>query len=78
VLFLRAGTREHFMESLARHWPEQLPRYEALYTRPYLSARETAPIKAEVAALRRRLGIADRRAEKLEPPPPPEQLQLAM
>ncbi|MBM4441701.1 MAG: radical SAM protein [Candidatus Rokubacteria bacterium] len=78
VLFLRAGTREHFMESLARHWPEQVARYEALYARPYLSARETAPIKAEVAALRRRLGIADRRAEKLEPPPPPEQLQLAM
>jgi len=62
VLFLRAGTREHFMESLARHWPEQVARYEALYARPYLSARETAPIKAEVAALR--AGSASRTAAR--------------
>jgi DNA repair photolyase len=72
VLFLRSGTREHFLESLARHWPEQLPRYERLYTRPYLTAAETEPIKKRVAALRARLGIADRRRVKLEPPPEPE------
>jgi DNA repair photolyase len=76
VLFLRPGTREHFLESLARHWPEQLERYERLYARPYLPARETDPIKQRVAELRRRVGIADRRAVKLEPPPPPEQLSL--
>src|SRR5919108_259203 len=76
VLFLRSGTREHFLESLARHWPEQLPRYERLYTRPYLTAAETEPIKKRVAALRARLGIADRRRVKLEPPPAPEQLSL--
>src|SRR5262245_7770503 len=33
VLHLRPGTREHFMESLARHWPEELARYERLYAR---------------------------------------------
>src|SRR5581483_316307 len=60
VLFLKPGTREHFLESLARHWPEQLPRYERLYRRPYLPASETEPIKKQVAALRARLGIADR------------------
>src|SRR5919108_414914 len=76
VLFLRPGTREHFLESLARHWPEQLARYERLYTRPYLTAAETEPIKKRVAALRARLGIADRRRVKLEPPPAPEQLSL--
>ncbi len=78
VLFLRPGTREHFLESLARHWPEQLAHYERLYARPYLSARETGPITQQVAALRARLGIADRRRVKLEPPPAPEQLHLAM
>jgi DNA repair photolyase len=78
VLFLKPGTREHFLESLARHWPEQLPRYERLYTRPYLPSGETEPIKKQVAALRARLGIADRRRVKLEPPPEPEQLSLAM
>ena len=28
VLYLRPGTREHFLEALARDWPELLPRYE--------------------------------------------------
>jgi DNA repair photolyase len=78
VLFLRPGTREHFLESLARHWPEQLPRYERLYATAYLSPRETAPIKKQVTELRAQLGIADRRRVKLEPPPAPEQLGLAV
>jgi len=78
LLFLKAGTREHFMDSLARHWPGLVPRYEALYARPYLPARETEPIRKEVAALRRRFDIADRRQRPLSPPPEPEQLQLAM
>src|SRR5207237_5757108 len=71
VLFLKPGTREHFLESLARHWPEQVPRYERLYARAYLPASETEPIKKRVAALRARLGIADRRRVKFEPPPEP-------
>ncbi|MBM3221043.1 MAG: radical SAM protein [Candidatus Rokubacteria bacterium] len=78
VLFLRPGTREHFLESLARHWPEQLARYEKLYARPYLPPSETEPIKERVAALRAGLGIADRRRVKLEPPPEPEQMRLAI
>jgi DNA repair photolyase len=78
VLFLRPGTREHFLESLARHWPELVPRYERLYATAYLSQRETAPIKKQVAELRAQLGIADRRRVKLAPPPAPAQLTLAM
>jgi DNA repair photolyase len=78
VLFLRPGTREHFLESLARHWPDQLARYERLYARPYLPPRETEPIKRQVAALRARLGISDRRPVKLGPPPDPEQLSLVV
>ena len=31
LLYLRPGTREHFMEGLARHWPELVPRYLKLY-----------------------------------------------
>ena len=76
VLFLRPGTREHFLESLAREWPELLARYERLYARPYLGPRVTGPIKAQVAEIRARLGIADRRRVKLEPPAEPEQLRL--
>src|SRR5882672_9508221 len=37
MLYLREGTREHFMSVLAKHWPELVPRYEQAYRdRAYL------------------------------------------
>jgi DNA repair photolyase len=77
VLFLRPGTREHFLDCLARDWPELLPEYEALYRgRAYLGAAETKPVRTLVAELSRQHGVRDRRPVKLAPPPPPEQLSL--
>jgi DNA repair photolyase len=62
LLYLRPGTREHFLEQLARDWPEQLPRYEALYARgAYLRDEAKKPVLDTVAELRRRYEIADRR-----------------
>lgn len=78
VVHLQPGTREHFFESLEREWPELLPRYRAMFERTYLDRRIADPIRAQVSALRKELGIEDRRAYKLEPPPAPEQLSLAM
>jgi DNA repair photolyase len=67
LLYLRPGTREHFLEHLARDWPEQLERYERLYARgAYLSNKVKKPIQGEVAALRKRYGIADRRRVRPE------------
>jgi DNA repair photolyase len=77
MLNLREGTREHFLGALSRHWPELLPQYEELYrNRAYLRPEATAPVLDEVARLRRRHGIADRRAVRADPPPPPQQLSL--
>jgi DNA repair photolyase len=80
VLFLKSGTREHFLESLAEHWPEQLPLYQRLYAggRAYLPGAETKPVRAEVARLVREHDIRDRRRVRLEPPAEPEQLALAV
>jgi len=79
VLYLKPGTREHFLENLARDWPALLPRYEQLYrVRAYPEREVAEPIKAHVAALRERFEIADRRALPLEPPPAPAQLGLAI
>ena len=80
VLFLKSGTREHFLESLAEHWPEQLSLYDRLYAggRAYLPGAETKPVRAEVARLVREHGIRDRRRVRLEPPAEPEQLALAV
>ncbi len=38
LLHLKAGTREHFLEALARDWPEELDRYERLYDNRGVSA----------------------------------------
>jgi DNA repair photolyase len=78
VLHLKPGTREHFFECLARHWPGELARYEHLYRRPYLSPDVAEPIKGEVAALCERYAIADRRQTPLAPPAEPQQLGLAV
>src|SRR5262245_28130134 len=79
VLHLQEGVREHFMNVLARHWPAERDRYERLYAaRAYLSGPETEPVSAEVARLRDVVGVADRRLVKLEPPPEPVQLDLAI
>ena len=79
VLLLRPGTREHFLENLARDWPEELERHERLYAgRAYLPGEETKPVRARVAELAKEIGIADRRRVKLAPPAEPEQLALAV
>jgi DNA repair photolyase len=78
VLYLKPGTREHFLEHLGREWPEMLPRYLRLYQRPYLDKRVAEPIRQLVADLKGRLEIADRRPVRLTPPPEAEQLGLAI
>ncbi len=78
LLYLAPGTREHFLEHLARDWPELLPRYQRLYRGTYLRQADAEPIRAFVSRLRERHGIADRRRAPLAPPPEPEQLSLAV
>ena len=50
LLYLRPGTREHFLEALAEDYPEQLERYERLYAR-----------RAYLGAARREAGARSRR-----------------
>ncbi len=79
LLYLRPGTREHFLTALAEDYPEQLPAYERLYAgRAYLRSAETKPVRAQVAELARKHGIRDRRRTRLAPAPEPEQLILAV
>ena len=79
LLFLRAGTREHFLEQLAKDWPEELARYERLYEgRAYLGSEERRPVQKLVAELAREYEIADRRTVVLKPPATSEPEQLAL
>jgi DNA repair photolyase len=79
LLYLKPGTREHFLDALARDWPEELDRYERLYRdRAYLPKGQVEPVRQLVAGLRQRHGIRDRRPVRLEPTPPAEQLALVL
>jgi DNA repair photolyase len=79
LLYLRPGTREHFLSALERDWPELLPEYERRYHRiAYLPRRETDPVRDRVRALARSHGVRDRRRVRLEPASPAEQLRMTI
>jgi DNA repair photolyase len=79
LLFLRPGTREHFLEHLAEDWPEQLDHYLELYEgRAYLRSGEAKPLREQVSALAREHGIKDRRKRPLDGTQHDEQLALAV
>jgi DNA repair photolyase len=79
VLYLQAGTKEHFLEVLGNTWPELTARYEAMYrSRAYLAKADTEPVKLQVRDLKAKYRIGDRRLRRLEPPPEPVQLDLAV
>jgi DNA repair photolyase len=79
LLYLRPGTKEHFLEALAKDWPEELERYEQLYAKgAYLPRSEADPVRTRVRDLAREHGVRDRRSVKLVPPPEPVQLSLSV
>jgi DNA repair photolyase len=83
VLHLRTGARQWWMAWLHEHRPDLVPKYQELYSeRAYAPKELQKEIGAKVRALARRFGIGrtttpsnTRRIP--EPPPEPEQLQLA-
>ena len=75
VLNLRPGTREHFLDCLARDWPEERARYEDLYgDRSYLPREAISVVTRQVAALARE--HAGNGRPPLRPRPVPTQLTL--
>jgi hypothetical protein len=53
--------------------------YRDLYRRrAYLGATESTPVRRQVSALARAMGVADRRENPVEPEQQPEQLVLAV
>jgi DNA repair photolyase len=78
VVYLRPGTREHFLEALARDWPEHVERYEQLFAnRAYMPAAMTRPVRERVHAAARAVQIP-RRSRRQEPASMPEAGQLSL
>lgn len=82
VLNLRPGTREHFLDHLARDWPEELDRYRRLYAgRAYLGRDQTSALDGMLGELRSEWVWAPRRRRAVVPgggPTPGEQLELPL
>ena len=83
VLYLRPGTREHFLDNLARDWPALLPMYERLYAgRAFVAKDVVEPVRARVRELARTYDVRDRRTNPVLPPPEAEaaveQLSLSL
>ena len=79
LLYLKPGTKEHFLARARPRLARASARVRAAL-RPAGVSREgrLEPVRAQVRELTRAHGIRDRRRVKLEPPPDPEQLQLAV
>jgi DNA repair photolyase len=68
LLYLKPGTREHFLRCLERDWPELLSEYEQLYAgRAYLPAKVAAPARAEVRRLAAAQRIGGQRTRVIRP-----------
>lgn len=80
VVYLKPGTREHFLEALEEDWPEEAARYEQLFAnRAYLPAAVTNPIKEHVREAARVAPVRDRPSPRREPAPSAtRQLKLAV
>ena len=74
VVHLRPGVREHFLEALARDWPEEVARYEALFASgAYLPTSTAGPIVEPV-----RRATASTASPRRVPLPRREPAQLAL
>jgi len=78
IVYLKPGTKEHFMEFLERDYPELQARYRNLFPGAYAPAAVKTPVIESVARLKLRYAVADRRDWRAEPPPEPVQLGLAV
>ena len=75
VVYLRPGTREHFLAALARDWPDLVPVYERLFAhRAHLPKGVTEPVRTTVRELAGATWVPQR--PPIRPEPMPEQLAL--
>ena len=60
VLYLKEGTRDHFMGFLAQEYPQMVERYQRLYAGPYAPAGYIAAVRGMLDALQKRYDVKRR------------------
>ena len=78
IVYLKPGTKEHFMEFLGRDYPQLLASYRGMFPGAYAPSAVKAPVVQRVDEFRRRYGVGDRRGWRVQPPAEPIQLDLAV
>jgi DNA repair photolyase len=68
VMFLKGGTKDHFMGFLAQHFPDMVERYTRLYAGAYASNDYVEAVRGVIDTLQERYDVA-RRASRVPPPP---------
>jgi DNA repair photolyase len=63
VMFLKDGTRDHFLGFIRSEFPQMLESFEKLYTGPYAPPGYVASVRAMVATLQKRYDIKPRGKE---------------
>ena len=64
VLYLKEGTRTHFMNFLQKHFPDLWKRYQGLYTGAYPPKRYASEVRSIVKMLQARYGVERRPATR--------------
>ena len=75
TLYLKPGTKEHFLEFLGQEYPYLAAGYRQLYPGAYASRLVQNDIQTRVEELKAANGLAERRSRR--PAPQPKQLELA-
>jgi DNA repair photolyase len=79
VVYLRPGTREHFLDALAADWPDEVERYEQLFAgRAYLADSVARPIKEHVREAARATPMRLRERYSKQEPAQPAYGQLTL
>ena len=81
VMFLKGGTRDHFMGFLSKEYPHLVDGYDRLYAGAYAKPEYIASVKGMISALQQKYGLTPRRRSEAvsdaEPPTPaPQQAGL--
>jgi DNA repair photolyase len=67
VMYLKGGTRDHFLGFVAKEYPEMLEGFEKLYRGAYAAGAYISSIRSTVSALQSRHGIKPRTRTRTEP-----------